>query len=95
MQSMHERYGPAGLKILAVCLDQDRSQANRFLDASKPAFDILFSPNGDVAASYDVKTMPSSFLVRPRSLTVLARHAGFRVSDQANLEAVIKSHVLS
>jgi thiol-disulfide isomerase/thioredoxin len=91
MQAMHERYQESGLVILAICLDKDSREATAFLQQAKPRFSILFDEQATTPQRYDIKAMPSSFFIRPKSLTMLHKHAGFRSQDQAALERLIQS----
>lgn len=91
MQAMHERYKESGLVILAICLDKDSREATAFLQQARPRFSILFDEQATTPQRYDIKAMPSSFFIRPKSLTMLHKHAGFRSQDQAALERLIKT----
>jgi hypothetical protein len=41
---MQEKYGPLGLTVIAVNLDEGRSDADRFLASTPAAFRIQFDP---------------------------------------------------
>lgn len=88
MQQLSERFAEQGLKVIAVNVDRERLAADRFIDDQQPTFDIVLDPNGRLASEYGIRTMPSSFLVRPDGTRIFA-HSGFRLSDRADLEAEI------
>ena len=90
MNDMHATYGKRGLRILAVSLDKNKSNAERFLREVPANFQIAWDPEGNSARAHQVKTMPTSLLIACRSSTV-TRHSGFSASMTAALEADIKS----
>lgn len=90
MAQMQERYAERGLVVLAVNVDRERAEAQRFLAASPAKFRIAYDPNGDTARLMNIKGMPSSFLIG-RDGAILASHIGFRDTDRAPREAEIKT----
>ncbi|WP_420429471.1 TlpA disulfide reductase family protein [Algiphilus sp.] len=88
MQDIAKRFAGQGLQVVAVNVDRDRAAAERFIDRHQPRFQVVFDPNGKIAKAYGIRTMPSSFLVRPDGTRLLA-HTGFRLSDRAELERSI------
>jgi thiol-disulfide isomerase/thioredoxin len=85
MNRMQEKFGPKGLRIVAINLDAKRPDAEAFL-AQRPAkFEIGFDAGGAAAKQFGVKTMPSSVLVGADG-KVIAIHQGFRPEDEAELE---------
>jgi thiol-disulfide isomerase/thioredoxin len=90
MSDMQARYGSQGLTIVAVNLDQDHALAAKFLAAYPPGFTVAFDPKGATAERYDVKGMPSSYLI-DRAGRIQARHIGFREQDAAALEQEIRA----
>lgn len=88
MNRLQAKYGPKGLRIVAVNLDSVPSDAQRFL-AERPAqFALAFDPSAESARRFGIKAMPSSVLLGADG-KVVATHAGFRAEDQAPLEARI------
>ena len=90
LNSMHRKYGPNGLQIIAVNLDKDRALADKFLAEVPAEFALRFDPAGELAKHYGVQAMPSSYLIDADG-NVLATHAGFRTSDAAAYEQAIES----
>ena len=88
LNEMQARYGARGLQVLAVNLDQRRSDADSFLAQVPSRFLVAFDPQGDSARRYGVKGMPSSVLVGADG-RVVQQHTGFRDDDKAALEAAI------
>jgi len=89
MESMHQRYQELGLEVVAISLDQKRDLIENFLKAHKASFTILHDSDGGSAEAFQVKGMPSSYLV-DRKGNIRMRHAGFNDGDKADLESQIK-----
>ena len=89
LNSMHRKYGPEGLEIIAVNLDKDRALADRFLAEVPAEFALRFDPAGALAMEFGVQAMPSSFLIDSDG-NVLASHSGFRTADTADYERAIQ-----
>ena len=92
MSDMQARYGGQGLSVVAVNLDQDRALADRFLAAYKPGFTVAYDQQGVSAEKYEVKGMPSSYLI-DRAGRIHTRHVGFREQEKARLEDEIRTLV--
>ncbi len=88
MKSLQRRFAQRGLAVVAVNLDQDRDKARAFLDHFSPNFPIAYDPRGVVARRWDVRGMPSSYLV-DRDGRIVFRHVGFRDADRPVLERKI------
>lgn len=89
MQSMKEAFESQGLTIVAVNLDTDRADAEKFLHQYKPTFDVRFDQTGKLAEFYKVKGMPSSVLIDRHGVTRFT-HVGFRPVDGAVYEAQLR-----
>lgn len=85
---MQEKYGNR-VKIIAINLDQDRAEADKFLGQNPAKFAIAFDPAGKTAETYKVKAMPSSFLIDSNG-NIVSSHAGFRSQDKDELEKMIQ-----
>lgn len=89
MNKMQSLYGNEGFKVIAINLDEDRAKANQFLQKIPANFDIAFDPKGNTAAAYNVKAMPSSYLV-DKDGNVVHANLGFRGNDEEKLEIKIR-----
>lgn len=87
---MQEKYGPGGLVVVGVNVDQRRPDADRFLAQVPAKFTIAYDPQGSAPKLYAIKGMPSSMLI-DREGRVLLAHAGFRDEDRDELEARIRA----
>jgi len=85
MQAMKNAYENQGLTVLAVNLDRNRGDADRFLAQFHPSFDVRFDPQGTVAEHFMVQGMPTGLVV-DRHGVVRFTHIGFRPVDEAAYE---------
>jgi thiol-disulfide isomerase/thioredoxin len=90
MNAMHERYGSEGLTIVGVNVDKRRADAERFLRDTPARFTIVYDAQGTAPAAYDVKGMPSSYLI-DRHGGVVVVEEGFRDDRREALEARIRA----
>ncbi len=88
MNEIQEKYGNR-LKVIAINLDQDRGEADKFLKQNQPKFTIAFDSSGKIAEAYKVKAMPSSYLIDSKG-KIVSSHAGFRSQDKEELEKLIQ-----
>jgi cytochrome c biogenesis protein CcmG, thiol:disulfide interchange protein DsbE len=89
MQAMKDTYDRQGLTVIAVDLDLDRADADKFLERFRPTFEVRFDPEGKLAAIYKVQAMPSSVLIDRHGVTRFT-HSGFRPVDGAAYEAQVR-----
>jgi thiol-disulfide isomerase/thioredoxin len=76
MNAMQKAYGERGLVIIAVNVDTERKDADRFLKAVPASFQVIYDPTGALAQQYQLSRMPSSFIIGPDG-HVAAHHEGF------------------
>jgi len=85
MNEMHRKYADAGLEIIAVNVDKEKSLAAAFLEETPASFRLHYDPTGTLAERFGVLAMPSSFLL-DRQGNVLATHYGFKLADADEYE---------
>ena len=90
MNDMQAKYAARGLVIVAINVDAKQADAERFLATTPAKFTVAFDAKGQTPKQFDVKAMPTSYLIDGEG-KVLLIHAGFRDSDRAALEAAIDS----
>ena len=88
MNQLQEKYGKDGLEIIAVNIDTKRPDADKFLAQYPPGFTVLFDPKRGVAKTYELKGLPTTFLI-DRSGNVISTHLGFQKDRAGELEAHI------
>jgi peroxiredoxin len=89
METMKSTYSAQGLEIVAVDLDTNRAEADKFLHRFHPTFDVRFDPKGDLAELYQVQGMPSSILIDRHGVARFT-HVGFRPVDGAIYEEQVR-----
>ena len=92
MQTLQARYHPQELTVLAINLDKHRADADRFLQKNPVTFALAFDPQGESARQFDVKAMPSAYLLSPEG-KVLMVHRGFVPQDVGALQQRIEQAV--
>ena len=80
MESMKKTYEAQGLTVIAVNVDHDRADADRFLQQFHPDFEVRFDPQGVWAEQFKVSGMPTSVII-DRHGTLRFTHVGFWPAD--------------
>ena len=89
LASLHTRYAPNRLVVVAINLDKKRDAAEAFLAKYPAPFTVAFDPAGRPPETFKVMAMPSSYLIGPDG-TILFTHAGFDAKETALIEARIQ-----
>jgi cytochrome c biogenesis protein CcmG/thiol:disulfide interchange protein DsbE len=76
MEEMRKAHQADGLTVIAVNVDHDRADADRFLKQLHPGFDVRFDPEGTLAQRFKVSGMPASLII-DRHGAVRFTHVGF------------------
>lgn len=90
MNEMTRKYGAKGLTIVAINVDKKREDAEKFLTLAPAEFTIVYDPAGKVPASWQVKAMPSSYLVDAAGKVVLVE-TGFKDERKGEVEERIRA----
>ncbi len=81
MQRLHERYGPAGLRIVAVSIDdKETAFVDRWITERSFSFDVLHDRSGKVATDYQATGWPESFII-DRDGTIIRKAWGAKDWD--------------
>jgi thiol-disulfide isomerase/thioredoxin len=89
LNELKTRYADRGLVIIGVNVDANRPDAERFLREAPAQFDIVYDPQGALAAKYEVPGMPVSYVFGPTG-ELVAQHIGFRNAVRAEREREIE-----
>lgn len=90
MESLRREFAPAGFEVVAVNVDERPADGAAFLKRFAVTYPVVGDGKGAVATLYDVREMPSSYLI-DRAGTVRKVHRGFNRRDAAKLrDAVAK-----
>ncbi len=76
MEMLNRKLGTK-MKMLAITVDQDWGEVNRFFGQDKPSFELLWDKEKLVSKKYGVFKFPESFLISPDG-TVVAKFIGPR-----------------
>ena len=90
MQAMKNAYGRQGLTVIAVNLDPDRAEAERFLQRFHPDFAVQFDPQGAFAERFKVAGMPTSVIIDRHGVARIT-HIGFRPADRETYENELRA----
>ncbi|HEX4506455.1 MAG TPA: TlpA disulfide reductase family protein [Alphaproteobacteria bacterium] len=90
MNDLQSAYGPRGLQVVAVDMDEKPADAAAFLAKHPVGFAVAAGPNAPCATAFGVATMPTSFLV-DRNGRIRSAHAGFKPGDVDGLRAEVES----
>ncbi|MFT5894310.1 MAG: YD repeat-containing protein [bacterium] len=93
MQDMAEEHGDS-LAIIAINVDESRSDADQFLEQFEINFDIVYDAQGALAESFNLKGMPTSYLY-DREGQLIGSHIGFKIKDIRSLETTISKAVIN
>jgi thiol-disulfide isomerase/thioredoxin len=88
LNQMRAQYGDRGLVVIGVNVDKDARDAARFLREVPIDFEVVYDPEGTLAAQYALEGMPSSY-VYSRDGELVARHLGFQNARRPEYEALL------
>lgn len=88
-EEMYQEYADLGFTILGVNVDDDSSKADILLSDIDVSFPVLYDPEGEVSALYDVSAMPTTVLIDRNGNTRLV-HKGYKSGDEKSYEKAIK-----
>ncbi len=94
MNRLQGELGHDGLVVIAVNVDRERADADRFLREHPAQFRIVYDPDGLLPEKFGVGGMPTSFLI-DRNGHVQSRHEGFLLRDRDTLRQQIRALVLA
>jgi thiol-disulfide isomerase/thioredoxin len=93
MNKMHQAYAADGLVIVAINTGDQEPDRLKFLATIPAEFEIVTDDSGDLAARFDLKGMPMSFLYN-RAGERVATHIGFNNKSAPEVQAEIEQLLL-
>lgn len=90
LDEMYRRYKARGFAVVGVNKDATVADARRFLAKVPVTFPLVADPSDSAARGFDVKAMPSGYLVDRKGI-VRHVHRGFTAETGAVLEREIDS----
>lgn len=76
MKELHEKFAPRGLIVLAISVDEEKSEMDSFLKKNPAPFAIVRDPAGQAPRAFQAEKMPTSFIVGADG-KIVAVHSGF------------------
>jgi peroxiredoxin len=91
VQRFYDQYKDAGFDVLAISIDGTKtvSKVKSFVQGRRFSFPVLLDTNNDVKRRYQIKAVPTVYLLRPGG-EVVYHHVGYRPGDEVALEKEIK-----
>jgi thiol-disulfide isomerase/thioredoxin len=90
MNALYGRHRSEGLAIVGINVDKRQADADRFLRDVPATFPVVYDAAGATPGAFDVKGMPSAYLI-DRNGIVVAIEEGFHDDRAAALEARIRA----
>jgi peroxiredoxin len=89
LDQLYQRYKPMGFTLLGVNVEENTAAAKKMLKEAPVSFPILFDRKNQVSELYQVKAMPSTFLVdRDGKLRYL--HKGYKPGYENDYQSQIR-----
>jgi thiol-disulfide isomerase/thioredoxin len=87
---LREEFGRDQFEIIAISVDESADDARAFLAQRPVSFPVVHDAAGASAQAYQVRAMPSSYLIRADG-TIDAVHLGFDSADLPSLRAQVRA----
>jgi len=85
LDKLQKEYAGKGVKIITVNIDKQRDNAEKLVKLLGLSLEVLLDPSGNVAASYDLPKMPTSYVVDKKGV-IRYVHEGFESGDVARFK---------
>jgi thiol-disulfide isomerase/thioredoxin len=82
LDQIYAKYKPMGFTLVAINVEPEKADAEKFLGATPVSFPILFDPDNKVSGNYGVSAMPTTVLV-DRQGRVRWQHRAYKPGDEA------------
>lgn len=82
LDQIYAKYKPMGFTLVAINVESEKADAERFLEKTPASFPILFDPDNKVSGNYGVSAMPTTVLV-DRQGRVRWQHRAYKPGDEA------------
>ena len=88
MNEIQRKFSKQGLKVIAINLDPEQKDAQKFLKIVPAEFTLAYDPKGITSQKYQVTTLPTSYIIS-REGQIIDTHTGFIESGKHRIEAQI------
>jgi thiol-disulfide isomerase/thioredoxin len=92
MNDLEQRMGGHGLSVVAIGLDTRAEPMARFLAQFAPRFNVLWDARHATPGPYQVRAMPSSFVVDPQG-RIVTSHRGFTPTGAEAIERDLRQRL--
>jgi thiol-disulfide isomerase/thioredoxin len=82
LDQIYAKYKPMGFTLVAINVESEKADAEKFLSATPASFPILFDPDNTVSGKYGVSAMPTTVLI-DRQGRVRWQHRAYKPGDEA------------
>ena len=90
MNEMQAQYGDKGFTVVSINLDAKQKNADKFLAQYPATFPVVYDTNGQIAKKYQLRGMPSSFIVNQLG-EIVSTHVGFTDDKKAQYQQEIQN----
>lgn len=90
LESLYQRFKQQGLVVIGVSVDNERANAEKFIQSVRVTFPIVHDADHAVADRFHPPKMPTSYVI-DKAGKVRFVHGGFRAEDARKLEQEITS----
>lgn len=94
LEKLYRRYRDQGFEIIAVNVDENKTEAKNFLLKHPISYVNLYDPKGLIGKKFNVKLLPMSFII-DRNGTIIHRHLGFDSKYAKKLNLLIANEILA
>ncbi|MBU2870667.1 TlpA disulfide reductase family protein [Colwellia sp. E2M01] len=85
MVELQNTFKNKNFKIVAISVDEEKSDAVEFLDDNMTNFEVYLDVDGVIATQFELPGMPTSYLIDPKG-NIISTHVGFhKKSEEAIL----------
>ena len=88
LNKLHNELKQQGFEVVAINLDEEKSDAEEFLKHNPVNFSIAYDGEGECPSAYNVMAMPSSFIIDKQGI-VREVHLGFDEDNLTNIRTSI------
>ena len=89
MNALNKDLKKLGLLVIGVNMDENVDEAKQFLENYPASFTIVSDPDKQCAKGFDVKAMPSSYLV-DRTGVIRYSHLGYRQGEAEEFRVLVE-----
>lgn len=88
LNKLHQKLKDQGFEVVAINMDEDKANAEKFLKELPVAFTVLRDAKGEWADQFVIESMPTSFIIDKQGV-IQNIHRGFASDDINELEQKI------